>query len=148
MLFRSVSQSRYNFLTDQAVYPSCPITYQVLPSSLGFSGVSQRPTPVVFWLDTYTINIVNWANEPDAADPIATDRKKSATIWLWNALGANRVARELPTGERKSSPIVATKRRSATDPMGALSMRAKGTNTRKDSPQKKTPHANLVELCG
>ena len=49
----------YNFLTDQAVYPSCPITYQVLPSSLSFSGVSQRPTPVVFWLDTYTINIVN-----------------------------------------------------------------------------------------
>ena len=44
--------------TTLASYPSCGITFQVLPSSIGrlFTG---RPPVIVKWLDTFTVNIVN-----------------------------------------------------------------------------------------
>ena len=48
----------YNMWTTLASYPSCGITFQVLPSSIGrlFTG---RPPVIVKWLDTFTVNIVN-----------------------------------------------------------------------------------------
>ena len=46
---------------------------------------------------------------PDMAVPSATERKNSATIWVWKTFGASLVASDRLTGEISSSAMVKTK---------------------------------------
>ena len=68
--------------------------------------------------------------------PSATDRKNSATIWVWNASGASLVDSDSPTGEISSSAIVKTSRMPTSPSSGALfgPPLANGRNSRNATP--------------
>ncbi len=82
--------------------------------------------------------------------PRDTERKKSATICVWNLGGASFVATDCPTGESSSSAMVKTSRM-ATRAMSGVPFRPVPENGRKSRnamPMIPVPSANFVGVEG
>src|SRR6187431_3377191 len=82
--------------------------------------------------------------------PSDTDRKYSATIWVWKRAGASLVVTDRPGGEMNISAIVKTKRmkmiaRSGVEFGAPL---AQGRNSRNATPMTIAPSANLTGADG
>ena len=80
--------------------------------------------------------------------PRATDRLYSDTIITGKLRGATLVARERPTGETSSSPMVQTKRISVSHSSGTATTSATGMNSRKAMPIRTMPMPNFTGVAG
>ena len=85
---------------------------------------------------------------PASVVPSDTERKNSATIWVWNAFGASLVVTDSPIGERNSSARVNRNRMPTRASSGVLPPPASGMKARNARPMTNRPMANFSGELG